>query len=97
MDVKGFYPYINELVRDVFRFKTEHMEKAKTIFNKMNPNQHTMVSIHVRLTDMDGHLKNLWNLKNAQEEYYTRAMLYFHERYKVRKTKLFYFKYPSGN
>ena len=84
MDVKGFYPYINELVRDVFKFKADHMDKAQTIFKRMNPNQHTMVSIHVRLTDMDMHLKKLWNLKNAQEEYYSRAMHYFHERYKVR-------------
>jgi hypothetical protein len=86
MDVKGFYPYIDELVRDVFIFKTDHMEKAKIIINRMRiPNQHnTMVSIHVRLTDMDKHLKKLWNLENAQEEYYSRAMHYFRERYKVR-------------
>ena len=83
-DVQLFYPYINELVRDVFRFKADPMKRAETIFNRMDPNKHTMVSIHVRLTDMDGHLKNLWNLKNAQGEYYRRAMQYFHKRYKVR-------------
>ena len=60
------------------------MKRAETIFNRMDPNKHTMVSIHVRLTDMDEHLKEHFNLKNAQEEYYRRAIQYFHERYKVR-------------
>ena len=85
MDVKGFYPYINELVNDVFKFKPVHIEKAQTIFNRMNPTQHTMVSIHVRLTDMDKHLRNHWKLENAPEEYYGKAMLHFHERYKVKR------------
>ena len=39
MDVKGFYPYIRELVNDVFKFKQNHVKTAKEILNKMNPNQ----------------------------------------------------------
>ena len=39
MDVKGFYPYLNELVNDVFKFKSDHIKVAQEILNKMNPNQ----------------------------------------------------------
>ena len=88
-DVKGYYPYINELVNDVLKFKSCHIEKAKGIFNSMNPDQRTMVSIHVRLTDMDGHLKKLWNLENALDEYYGRAMLHFQNNYEVKIIEIF--------
>ena len=83
MDVKGFYPYIRELVNDVFKFKQNHVKTAKEILNKMNPNQHTMVSIHVRLTDMKDHIKYWWNVEYTPDDYFRQAMDYFHNKYEV--------------
>ena len=85
MDVEGFYPFVNDLVRDIFIFKRNYIETAKVIFDSMNPqNSHTMVSIHVRLTDMDFHLQANWNLKNEPELYLEKAMVYFQDKYEVR-------------
>ena len=88
MDVQGFYPYINELVNDVFIFKKDIIRKAKDIFSNLDSNLHTMVSIHIRLTDLDAHLKRLWNLPNASDEYFEKAMDYLHKKYKVKQLKL---------
>ena len=90
MDVQGFYPYINELVNDVFKFKLEYTNKAKLILSKLKPELHTMVSIHIRLTDMDAHVKRLWNVTNPNEEYFATAMSYFHKKYMVT------FRYKNG-
>ena len=85
MDVKGFYPFVNELVRDIFVFKRNYIERAKVIFESMNPQiHHTMVSIHIRLTDMDLHLQKNWHLKNDPDLYLEKAMVYFCDRYDVR-------------
>ena len=84
MDVNGFYPYIDELVRNVFKFKRRYVEKSKEIFNRINVNnKHTMVSIHIRLTDMDRHLSENWSIRNEPDRYLENAMNYFHERYKA--------------
>ena len=84
MDLEGFYPFVNELVRDVFKFKRNYIEPAEVILQKINPNNlYTMVSIHLRLTDMDVHLQENWNLENKPEEYLRKAMRYFNDHYQV--------------
>ena len=84
MDLEGFYPFVNELVRDVFKFKRNYIEPAEVILQKINPNNlYTMVSIHLRLTDMDVHLQENWNLENKPEEYLRKAMRYFNDQYQV--------------
>ena len=83
MDVKGFYPYIHELVNNVFKFRSDHVKTAKEIYNKMNPNQHTMVSIHVRLTDIEKHIKHFWNVDYTPDDYFAEAMDYFNRKYEV--------------
>ena len=84
MDLEGFYPFVNELVRDVFKFKRNYIEPAEVILRKINPNNlYTMVSIHLRLTDMDVHLQENWNLENKPEEYLRKAMRYFNDQYQV--------------
>ena len=83
MDVKGFYPYLNELVNDVFKFKSDHIKAAQEILNKMNPSQHTMISIHVRLTDISDHIKYFWKIDYTLDDYFERAMTYFNEKYEV--------------
>ena len=90
LDIKGFYPYLNELVNNIFKFKEEHMSRAKTTIKSLNPKlNNTMVSIHIRLTDFAHHLKVLWNMKYAPDEYFRRAMQYFHTKYEVKIIKVF--------
>ena len=85
LDIKGFYPYVNELVNNVLKFKNIHMHHATTIINRLNPKLNkVMVSIHIRLTDFAKHLKKLWNMTYASDEYFERAMKYFHSKYEVR-------------
>ena len=85
LDIKGFYPYVNELVNNVLKFKNIHMHRATTIMNRLNPKlNNVMVSIHIRLTDFAKHLKKLWNMTYASDEYFERAMQYFHSKYEVR-------------
>ena len=47
-DIKGFYPYIDELVSDVFKFKEEDIKEAKRRFKALRPELKTMVSVHIR-------------------------------------------------
>jgi len=82
MDVKGFYPYIQELTNDILIFKPEHLQAATKILNELNPNQNIMISIHVRLTDIERHLKKLFNVEYTPDDYFKRAMAYFHKKYK---------------
>ena len=85
LDIKGFYPYISELVTQVLRFKQDDISHAKEIMSGFNPgSNNTMISIHIRLTDFAKHLKILWNMKYAPDEYFKRAMTYFHNKYTVR-------------
>ena len=83
MDVKGYYPYLHELTNDILKFKPEHLQAANKILNELNPNQNIMISIHVRLTDIEKHIKNLFNVEYTTDDYFKRAMAYFQEKYGV--------------
>ena len=83
MDVKGYYPYLHELTNNILKFKPEHLQAANKILNELNPNQTIMISIHVRLTDIERQLKKLYSLEYTSDDYFKRAMDYFHERYEV--------------
>ena len=95
-DVQGFYPYVNEL-KSVFKFRDEDLKTAKTIIQSVTntykatkrlkiDDEVTMVSIHVRLTDFKHHLKTLWNMEYISNEFLTKAMKYFSNKYKVSIT-----------
>ena len=94
VDVQGFYPYINEL-KSIFKFKEDDLKTAKTIVQSISntykatkrlsmEDEVTMVSIHVRLTDFKDHLKSLWNMEFISNEFLTKAMTYYTNKYKVR-------------
>ena len=94
VDVQGFFPYINEL-KSIFKFKEDDLKTAKTIIQSVTntykatkrlsmEEEVTMVSIHVRLTDFKNHLKSLWNMEFISNEFLTKAMTYYTNKYKVR-------------
>ena len=95
-DVQGFYPYVNEL-KSIFQFRDDDLKTAKTIIQSVIntykatkrlkiDDEVTMVSIHVRLTDFKHHLKTLWNMEYISNEFLTKAMKYFSNKYKVSIT-----------
>ena len=85
-DLSGYYPHIKTLKRKIFKFKTHDAWHANKIISKLNPRNHTMVSIHVRLTDYMSHLKKLYHQKiYVPKNYFKNAMDYFVEKYKVIK------------
>ena len=86
-DVKGFSPYIDELKKYVFQFKSHHISHAKKRLDKFSPkmlttihnstqnhNKTKMVSIHIRLGDYEAHLKRLFDLPPVLDDYFSRAM-----------------------
>ena len=98
VDIQGFFPYINEL-KSIFKFKEDHLKTAKTIIQSVSntykatkrlamEDEVTMVSIHVRLTDFKNHLKSLWNMEFISNEFLTKAMKYYTNKYKVRTCML---------
>ena len=98
VDVQGFYPYLNEL-KSIFKFKEDDLKTAKTIVQSISntykatkrlsmEDEVTMVSIHVRLTDFKDHLKSLWNMEFISNEFLTKAMTYYTNKYKVRTLML---------
>ena len=92
LDIKGFYPYIDELVNDVLKIRDVHMENAKEIMKRFKPHStEVMVSIHIRLTDFAYHLKKHWNMKFASDQYFANAMEYFHNKYQVVAEDFMYF------
>ena len=81
--VKGFFPYLHELRNNILKFKPEHLQAAKKILDEFNPNQTIMISIHVRITDIERHLKILFNVEYTSDDYFKRALAYFHTKYGV--------------
>ena len=97
-DVKGFYPYIHELKKYVFRFKNMHIENAKkclsslagnisgfslTTHIRLNKSKRKLVSIHIRLGDYGSYLEAGFQLPTVNSTYFTRAMDYLCEKYEV--------------
>ena len=64
-DIKGYFPYTKTLRNKLFRFRKHDVWNAKKIMTKLNPENYTMVSIHVRLTDYKEHLYKLYHFKNT--------------------------------
>ena len=83
-DIKGYFPYIKALRNKLFRFRKHDVWNAKKIMAKLNPENYTMVSIHVRLTDYKEHLYKLYHFKKyVQTDYFKNAMDYFATKYTV--------------
>ena len=93
-DVQGFLPYANDLKTNIFKFHKKFravsrrlykmmIERANTDITDRKVQNFTTVSIHIRLTDFENHLKGWWNITNAQPEYFSSAMQYFTEKYQV--------------
>ena len=88
--ITSYMPYLSELKRYLFKIKPSLMEAAKDRLNQHGYKDHkqpdttsTFVSIHVRLTDYHTVLEED-NLPGISKMYFTRAMKYFSQRYKVR-------------
>ena len=83
-DIKGFFPHIRTLRNKILRFRKQDVWNAKKIMSNLNPQNYTMVSIHVRLTDYKPHLQKLYHFKQYIEtNYFRNAMEYFTTKYKV--------------
>ena len=82
-DIKGFYPYIDELVSDVFKFKEEDTNEARRRYKALRPELKTMVSVHIRLTDYKK-VASYFPSDSSQQSYFKSALSYFHNKYKVR-------------
>ena len=83
-DVKGFAPYLSDLRENIFRFKTNAKIKAKNILKKALRNVNkkaTVISIHIRMTDIRSHLKTLFNISIASHDYFTRSMEYMTRKF----------------
>ena len=76
--IKGYYPYVKDLKENVFKFKQQDINAATKIYETMQPQNHTMVSIHIRMTDYKEHVQKLYNINSIPAgDYLTRAMDYF--------------------
>ena len=78
----SYVPYISELKKYIFKFKEVYLSKAIDVLSKYcyKENQKTCVSIHARLTDYRSVLNGL---QPINEKYFSRAMDYFFENYRV--------------
>ena len=95
IDIQGFFPYVDELKNDVFKFKPEDMKTARTILQSVKNAYRgtkkpeivgdiTMISMHIRLTDFKHHLAVLFNMTYISNEFLTQAMTYCTTKYQVR-------------
>ena len=98
-DVKGFYPYVEELRNSIFLFKKRDTKTAYALFQSIKNTYRatkklplatniTMVSIHVRLTDYPRHMKKRGHEAMTWHNYMansflTEAMRYFTNKYDV--------------
>ena len=83
-DIKGFFPHIKTIRNKILRFRKHDVWNAKKIMSTLNPQNYTMVSIHVRLTDYKEHLHKLYHFKQyVPNDYFKNAMAYFTAKYQV--------------
>jgi hypothetical protein len=96
IDIQGFFPYVDELKNDVFKFKPEDMKTARTILQSVKNAYRgtkkpeivgdiTMISMHIRLTDFKHHLAVLFNMTYISNEFLTQAMTHCTTKYQVRR------------
>jgi len=104
-DFTGFVKYANDLKTKIFKFHRKWEAIARKLFDimiasaKKNSKRSQVqekpfitVSIHIRLTDFEGHLKQWWNVSLASKDYFTSAMQYFEDRYEVGIVSILIFK-----
>ena len=93
-DFKGFAPFSRDIVTNAFRFHKKYSQIAKDLHQMMlrraikefelTPTHNlTTVSIHIRLTDFGDHLKRQFDVAYATPDYFSNAMRYFANKYKV--------------
>ena len=82
--ISSYAPYLNELKTHLFCFRKSHSSEAHTILHQYGyntkPSSRIFISIHVRLTD---YITVLEGLPRISKKYFTKAMEYFTNRYKV--------------
>ena len=86
--ISSYEPYLPELKKHIFRFKTSFLSAAKEKLSKYGyKNKNSIfVSIHVRLTDYH---TVLGDLPGISKEYFSRAMGYFSQKYEVSCLKIY--------
>ena len=96
-DIKGFFPHIKTIRNKILRFRKHDVWNAKKIMSTLNPQNYTMVSIHVRLTDYKEHLHKLYHFKQyVPTDYFKNAMAYFTAKYQVNIILLWFIKTPKS-
>ena len=82
-DIKGFYPHLKDLRRQIFRFKPNDMKQAKAIEMRLRSRKKKtiLISIHIRLGDVMEKYLTLWNTSLATETYFQNAIKYFKQKY----------------
>ena len=91
IDIKTFYPYLDDLRTNIFKFKSDVVTKSQIILDKIKTKfmysakveNVTAISIHVRLTDYEKHLSFNYNMSTVSTEYLGNAMVYMEQMYPV--------------
>ena len=68
------YPCFRQFIYFLIHFHTKSEEAAENI---------NAISIHIRLTDYEKHLKHYYNMTTISKEYLITAMTYMDKKYKV--------------
>ena len=87
--ISSYEPYLPEMKKYVFRFKSSFLSAAKEKLSEFgyNNNHSKFVSIHVRLTDYTK--KVLGGSPIISKNYLSRSMKYFSKKYEVSFFMLF--------
>ena len=97
-DVKGFLPYLQELKQSYLEFKpdviTQAMKKLTKYVGAIENND-TIVSIHLRFTDMQHHLHKVFNLRLPDENYYVNALTHMKKKLNAKIVFLAFSDDPS--
>ena len=70
--------YLNPALDNIFIFLIHFHIKSEEAAENINA-----ISIHIRLTDYEKHLKHYYNMTTISKEYLVTAMTYMDKKYKV--------------
>ena len=77
-DIKGFFPHLEEIRKTYLQFQPKVKREAKRILQDLQRTRHKntkYISIHIRMTDIEHHLKKLFGLSMTSKEYFTNAIM----------------------
>ena len=83
-NVKAFSNDLGHLKQTFFRFKPNVLKLAKCIMKKLVGRMYRrprIITIHLRMKDIEQHMQKLFDLPMASQEYFTRAMLHIQRKF----------------